>query len=260
MQSVALRSAEAQWLSAPAHPSLPAGETHVWRASLERGGAQRAALYDTLSGDERARADRFHFERDRNHFIVARGILRQLLARYLGCQPAELGFVYGPRGKPAVATPVMRGGSLVQDAALHFNLSHSHGLALFAFARGAELGVDVEHIRPDFDSAEIAERFFSAREQAELRALPSAQRAEAFFNGWTRKEAYIKAMGAGLSIALDSFDVTLAPGAPARLLAVRGAPAESPRMCLYALHPGPDFAAALVVAGHSAAPMLFALE
>ena len=245
-----IRSAP-DWPVPLAHPALRAGEPHVWRASLDLAAPRAAALYATLSADERERAARFHFERDRGRFIAARGFLRELLAGYLDHPPASLRFSYGPRGKPALAAP---------SANISFNLSHTHGLALFAFARDAALGVDIEHVRAGFATEDIAERFFSPREQSSLRALPAAQRAEGFFNGWTRKEAYIKATGDGLAIPLDSFDVTLAPGELPRLLAVRATDAPASRWSLYALAPGPDFAAALVVDGPCSAPLLFAVE
>ena len=243
-------SSAADWPVPPAHPALRAGEPHVWRAALDLDAPRLAEFQATLSADECERAARFHFERDRSHFIAARGFLRELLSGYLDCPAAALHFSYGPRGKPALAAPA---------ANLSFNLSHAHGLALFAFARGAALGVDIEHVRAGFATADIAERFFSPREQSSLRALPAAQRAEGFFNGWTRKEAYIKATGDGLAIPLDSFDVTLAPGEAPRLLAVRAADALASRWSLYDLSPGPDFAAALVVAGGCSAPLLFAI-
>jgi 4'-phosphopantetheinyl transferase len=164
-----------------------------------------------LDAGERARAERFVFERHRRRFTAARGLLRETLAAELGGDPAALRFEYGPRGKPRLAA-----GS---DDGLRFNVSHSGELLLIALARGAELGVDVEAVRPDIDHAAIARRFFSACEQAALLALPDPLRARGFFAIWTRKEAYVKLLGGGLSIPLDGFDVSL--DEPARLL--RGA-------------------------------------
>lgn len=262
-----LHAVDAHWLDTPSHPILRAGEPHVWRASLDLSAPRLAVLYATLSSDERARAARFHFDRDRNHFIAARGLLRELLGSYVNRAPASLCFAYGQRGKPSLAAPESAASLPIratqsetppQAGELRFNLSHSHGLTLFAFARGTELGVDVEHIRLDFATNEIAERFFSPPERAALRALPAAQRAEGFFNCWTRKEAYIKATGDGLSIPLDSFDVTLAPGQPARLLAVRGTPDAAIRWSMWALTPASGFVAALLVA-RSSPPALFDL-
>ena len=168
------------------------------------------SLEATLADEEKARAARFIFERDRDRFIAARGILRDLLGRYLRCAPQTIEFVYGPRGKPAVAGAAAR-------PDICFNLSHSHGLAVVAIGREREVGIDVELIRPEFAGEEIAKRYFSAKEIAELSRLPAELRTEGFFLCWTRKEAYIKAKGDGLQIPLDSFDVSLSPGRPATL-------------------------------------------
>jgi 4'-phosphopantetheinyl transferase len=162
----------------------------------------------TLEPHELERAGRFHFEKHRQHFNVARGFLRTVVARYLETQPEVLRFVYGAYGKPALAS----------DDTLRFNLSHSNEVALLAVARAAELGVDVEFIRADFASEDIARRFFSRAEVEAFNALPREEQVAAFFRCWTRKEAYIKAIGKGLSQPLDAFDVTLTPGAAPELM------------------------------------------
>jgi 4'-phosphopantetheinyl transferase len=218
---------------------LGPGDVHVWAACLDD--LPEASLRLLLSADERARGGRFHFERDRRRFVNARGLLRALLGRYLDVDPARLLFGYGPRGKPFLAA---RG-------ELRFNVSHSSGLALLAFARGLELGVDVERERPLPESEDIASRYFSAREGAELRGLRVEERGAAFFRCWTRKEAFIKATGDGLSRPLDEFDVTLAPGEPARLLRVLGEPEAAGRFRLEDLRPAPGFAGALAVEGEA---------
>lgn len=189
------------------------------------------------------RAELFHFEQDRKRFIVGRGVLRTILALYLGTEPSRLQFCYGPHGKPYLA-------DRLGDATLRFNLAHSHELALYAFTRGREIGVDLEYIRYMPGVEQIAARFFSTRENAVLHALPTSQKQEAFFNCWTLKEAYIKAIGNGLAQPLDKFDVSLAPGEPARLLSVEGAPEEASRWSLKALTPAPGYVAALAVEGH----------
>jgi 4'-phosphopantetheinyl transferase len=217
---------------------LPDDEVHVWRADLSLDSAAIARLVATLSPDERARAARFHFERDRRRFTAARGVLRQILAGYLGQDPALIEFNYSPSGKPSL------------DSDVRFNMSHSHELALYAIARRKEVGVDVERIRPQVAEEQIAERFFSPREAATLRALPANVQAEAFFNCWTRKEAYIKARGEGLGIPLDSFDVSLAPGEPAAILAVRNEPQEMLRWSIESLAPAPGYVSAVVAEGH----------
>jgi len=159
-----------------------------------------------LSAEERGRADQFRFERDRRRYIARRGVLRELIGSYLDCDPAGVAFVHNAYGKPAIA-----------HSDLRFNLSHSHGMALYAFCRGADIGCDIERRDPKFAAEQIPERFFSPDEVRALPSLPLHEQTEAFFNCWTRKEAYIKAVGQGLSIALDSFDVSLAPGEPAAL-------------------------------------------
>ena len=219
-------------------PGLGPGDVHVWRAELDLPVAAVAALDALLSGDERDRAARFHFERDRRRFTVARGGLRALLGAYLGAPAAAIAFDYGSHGKPRLAGALTAGD-------LRFNVSHSAGVALYAVARGREVGVDVEGHREDFATAEIAERFFSPAERQALAALPPDRRCEAFFACWARKEAYIKARGLGLSLALDAFDVSLAPGEPAALLATRDDPAERDRWSVRALDPGPGLAGAI---------------
>jgi 4'-phosphopantetheinyl transferase len=191
----------------------------------------------TLSTDEKVRSERFHFARDRDHFIAARGILRQLLASYSQSSPAELQFSYGAQKKPALMAKNMA-------AAVRFNLSHSHGLAVFAFSEQREVGIDLELIQPGFATDGIAERYFSARELAELRALPPQKMSEGFFHCWTRKEAYVKAHGAGLHIPLDSFDVTLTPGAPERLRST-----DSERWSLCSFEPASQYVGAIVGEG-----------
>ncbi len=226
------------------HPMLGRDEVHVWRVCLDPDASYVTSLRQTLSADERARAGRFYFEKDREHFIVARGLLRVILSRYLDIEPSQLRFCYSPFGKPSLVTTS-------DQKTLSFNVSHSCGLALYAVTRDRKIGIDLERIRTDFACEQIAERFFSPREKAMLRAL-QAEKAKhrAFFNCWTRKEAYIKARGEGLSLPLDQFDVSLAPGEPATLLNVRGDPLEASRWSLQELFPGPGYVAALAVEGH----------
>jgi 4'-phosphopantetheinyl transferase len=217
---------------------------HVWRTPLDLTELQVRSLWDTLAADECQRAERFFFEKDRTHFVVARGLLRILLGRYLRQDALHLRFTYGPHGKPTLATDT--GG-----VALRFNVSHSHGLALYALTRGREVGVDVERIRPEIAQEKIAERFFSPREVTVLRGLPTPLQAPAFFACWTRKEAYIKAKGAGLTLPLDQFDVSLAPGEPAALLHTAWDLQEAAGWTLQDLAPAPGYRAAVAVAGHA---------
>jgi 4'-phosphopantetheinyl transferase len=187
--------------------ALGPDELHVWEAWLDRPRDAVERLRTTLSADERARAARFRFDRDRDRFVVGRGLLRRLLGSYLGTTAAEVSFVYGAHGKPLLA-----------DAGLWFNVSHSGAVALFAFSTAGEVGIDVELDAPEFARERIAERFFSPAEVTALRSLPPALQGRAFMACWTRKEAFIKARGDGMSLALDSFDVSLTPGSPAALL------------------------------------------
>jgi 4'-phosphopantetheinyl transferase len=199
-------------------------------------------LSQLLSHDEQARAARFHFERDRRRFIVGRGALRIMVGRYLGADPDQLRFRYESHGKPSLSVEFNHCG-------LRFSLAHSNELAVYAFTRGRELGIDVEYIHSLPDAEQIAARFFSAQENVTLRTLPESQRLEAFFNCWTRKEAYIKAIGDGLSHPLDQFQVSLSPEEAARLLNVEGTPEETTRWSMTSFVPAPGYVAALVVEG-----------
>lgn len=181
-------------------PALAADDVHVWHVDLRR---KADTLEPLLSEDEVERADRFRFERDRRRYVVGRGLVRTLLGRYLRRDPAGLVFRYGRYGRPELPT-------------LSFNVSHSGETALVAVALDGDVGVDVEQLRPEPAEEEVAERFFSRREVEALRSLRRVEQPSAFLACWTRKEAFVKALGDGLSLALDSFDVTLRPGeAPA---------------------------------------------
>lgn len=244
MKSVEIAAAcfDVPWLSPPGRLGLARSAVHVWRAGLDQSPSQADGFLNTLDDDELSRADRFYFSRDRERFIVARGVLRAILGRYLNRVPESLGFDYNIHGKPALASE--------SDAdTIHFNLSHSHGTALYAFARGREIGVDLEFIRCDLEAEQIAERFFSHREISTLRALPQSLRKYAFFLCWTRKEAYIKARGDGLSMPLDQFDVSLIPGEPAALLSTQPDTDDALRWSLRNLIPASGYAAALATKG-----------
>ena len=224
--------------------ALDGDEVHVWRAASDATEGRLEELSQSLGADERARAERFAFRRDRDRFIVRRGLLRAILGRYLSVDPARLQFDYGASGKPALAR---RWGGMQ----LRFNVSHSAGLVLYAMTRGREVGVDLEQIRPAVAHERVAEHFFSPREVAALRALPVQTQPEAFFACWTRKEAYVKAKGDGLPLGLDRFEVSLVPGEPAALLRTAGDAGEASRWWLQALAPGRGYAAALAVEGHA---------
>lgn len=220
---------------------LSSHEVHIWHANLDGHAADSLQLLLTV--DEVSRADRFHFPKDRNHYIVARALLRKLLAGYMGIGAGDLRFVYAEKGKPALEEG--------QRNSLNFNLAHSHGQVIYAFSRGRELGVDLEFMREELAGDKIAERFFSPSEIVALQALPQDVRQQAFFDCWTRKEAYIKARGDGLSMPLDEFDVSLAPDEAAALLRNKKEPTEVARWQMQSIPASPGYVAALVVEGHS---------
>lgn len=185
---------------------------HIWQIDLNQSEQIADELYSLLSLDEQQKTDRFHFPRHRRRSIIARANLRIILAKYLNLEPAELSFTYAEHGKPEIKNTIN----------LEFNLSHSHELALLAITEGMPIGIDLEYRRPERAGLEIAQRFFSTEEYETLKSLPAAQHCEAFFNAWTRKEAFIKAIGQGLSYPLDDFAVTLSPQEPACLIQIKG--------------------------------------
>ena len=222
--------------------NLASDAVHVWSGSQDQPASAIAAFHAILSRDEQERASRFKFEKHRVHFIAAHGILRRLLGAYLEIAPAHVRFRKSDHDKPFLSDGLPSGD-------LRFNMSHSGGRVMLAFAIGRELGIDIEQVRPDFATQEIAERFFSRSEVDKLRSLPRDVQSEAFFNCWTRKEAFIKAIGEGLSCPLDTFDVTLAPGEPARLLATRVEGQPASRWSMQSLDVGEGYKAAIAVEG-----------
>jgi 4'-phosphopantetheinyl transferase len=223
--------------------ALPKNEIHVWRASLDQDLACLQQLVKFLSSDELDRADRFHFETDKNRFIIGRGILRNILSYYLGIAPERLQFCYGSRGKPALQTGD-------RSHPLHFNLSHSQGLALYAFTRDRQIGIDIEYVRNLSGLDQIVAQFFSARENATFLALPPSQKQAAFFHGWTCKEAVLKALGEGLALPLNQFDVSLLPDRPAELLSIHGDRAAAKQWFLQSFVPASNYVAAVAVERH----------
>jgi 4'-phosphopantetheinyl transferase len=219
-------------------------DVHIWQLSLDQSAATMNHLRQLLAADEEERARRFHFEVDRRHFIAGRGCLRMILSRYLKTSPEKIEFTYTDYGKPQVAA------SGEPEQLLNFNLAHSRGVALYAFTRLGQIGVDIEYIRPEFPDREIARRFFSASEVARLENLPVETRPQAFFNCWTRKEAFIKAKGVGLSMPLDQFDVNLDPAEPAALLRTTWDENEAAQWSLRAIETAPGYAAAVAVRAH----------
>jgi len=226
----------------PAELAPPGPEAiHVWSVPLDPPAGEVAAARRLLAPDEAARADRFRFDRHRRRYTVGRAALRTLLGRYLGVEPRAVAFRYGRNEKPYLAD----GSAPAGDPPLWFNLSNSAELAVVAFGTSAELGVDVEALRAMPDALAIAERFFSAAEREALAAVPAAELDRAFFRCWTRKEAYLKAVGTGITVPLHAFDVTLAPGEPARMLALDGDPGLAAAWRLHHLEPAPGYVGAL---------------
>ena len=229
-------------LSRVAPLALPPDEVHVWLVDLSRAAGRPERYAAVLSNDERQRAARYAFDPPRLRFITTRKTLRELLGGYLNLPPQRIRLAYGEHGKPHLAGRLAVGG-------LHFNLAHSGDLALLAFARGRRLGVDVEQVRSLPELMTIANRYFTANEAAQVAALPEEERQAAFFACWTRKEAFIKALGAGFALPPDRFEVSLGAGEPPRLVAVKGMPGEAERWSLAAWEPRPGYVAALAVEG-----------
>jgi 4'-phosphopantetheinyl transferase len=237
----AMVAGETTWHRPGGNYVLPQDEVHVWRATPVCPAERIDELATILAPDERQRADRFHFDLDRRRYVVGRGLLRTLLGHCLGTPADELRFDYSAFGKPSLAAG--------PRLPLQFNVSHSGELVLIALTLGRALGVDVERIRPDIAADRIATQFFSANECEALATLAGDIQCDAFFSCWTRKEAYLKARGDGLSLALDQFDVAFLPGEAARLLETRHDPAEACRWALRQLDPGRGYKAALAVEG-----------
>lgn len=236
-------ASHATWPDGPLRPALAPGEVHLWLADLADAAGIAARLAATLSADEGERAARFRHARDRDRFRAVRGILRALLARYLGRPAAGLRFTYSAYGKPELA----------DGLDLRFNLAHAGERAIYAVTLGRPVGVDIEPARPELATPAIAAQFFAASENEALARLGPQLWAGGFFRCWTRKEAYVKAQGLGLSLPLDRFAVTLAPGEPAALLATYDDPAEAGRWTLYDPGLAPPYVGALAVAGPIAA-------
>ncbi|GAC1362153.1 MAG: 4'-phosphopantetheinyl transferase superfamily protein [Ktedonobacteraceae bacterium] len=228
------------WEVPPTDKTLHADEVHVWLADQKIFLTAIPVLYRLLNVDEVRKAAQFRFEKDRNRYIIAHGLLRLLLANYVQLPAAQLNYCYNAYGKPELAI------SHGQDT-LHFNLSHTHELIIYAFTYSRHVGIDIEYIRGNIEYEQLAKHYFSSFEYAELQRLPLSIRRQVFFQCWTRKEAYIKARGLGLSLGLDTFDITVQPGLPVRLLASRENAQETTRWLFAPLPIDADYAGTLVV-------------
>ena len=232
---------------------LPDEEVHVWQVDQVAWEKETGALFELLDSDERERAARFKFPEPRNQFVISRALLRQCLGRYLHVEAREIRFRTTANGKPELAA---NADLHLQDFPvndLRFNLSHTHGVTVFAVTRHRQVGVDVEKIREDTNALELAERFFSRQEVEWLRSQPASEHIPSFFSCWTAKEAYIKAHGQGLSMSLSSFGVLPIIGAAdSKLrLSVYDDPQESRRWSIWQLDLEQTLRAALAVEGET---------
>jgi 4'-phosphopantetheinyl transferase len=232
----------ARWTPPPARVELTAHEVHVWYVSLAQPATRVQRLAQLLAPEESQRAASYVFARDSDRFVVGRGALRVILGRYLGCDPAALAFTNNPFGKPGLVPSA-------EGTDVQFNVAHSGDTCLIAATVQRRVGVDVEVLHHDIDCLRLARHCFSPYEVRVLTGLPPVLQYIAFYTGWTRKEAFIKARGEGLSLPLDQFDVTLAPGEPPRLLATRYDTEDAARWSLATLTPGPGLIGALAVEG-----------
>jgi 4'-phosphopantetheinyl transferase len=231
------------WQTPPTDLSLPPDEVHIWRVNLETTPAVLQRCETVLSPSERARAQRYVFERDRRRWTVARATLRLLLSRYLQTETTLFEFDLNEFGKPSLATPY-------KETNIEFNLSHSAEIALYAFTRARLIGVDVEYMRADLDFDGVARHSFSLQERHTLRNLVDEEKRRAFFRGWTCKEAYAKALGKGFSQAFNQFSVSLLPSQPFALVEQNEDEQELARWSFLGLDVGAGYAGALVVEGH----------
>ena len=221
--------------------TLAPGEVDLWVIDLDLPASVVKSLSHHLEPEERERAERFRFDRHRRRFRVRRARLRQLLAAYQGLEPGAVRFDYGPRGKPSLVAEQDRH----REGKLEFNLSDSEDLAVVAVARNLEIGVDVEVLRSMPDALSISEHFFAEGERQVLRGVPEGDVSSAFFNCWTRKEAYLKAIGEGLAVPLDRFEVTLYPAEPCRFEHVDGDAQEATHWTLLSFEPTANAVGAL---------------
>lgn len=222
---------------------LPREEVHLWRVDLAAVADGELRWLKILSPDEQTKAARFHFARDRRRFASTRAVLRTVLGAYLGSEPENIVFAYARKGKPFLKPRIFA-------ESIDFNVSHSGDVALLVFSRGRSVGVDVEQIRDNLDTLAIARRYFSAHEQSQLAAFPPGERSAGFFRCWTRKEAYIKARGDGLSLPLDSFDVSLEARNQTALLGCRTDDTDITMWPLQDIAVGKGYASAICVQGH----------
>ena len=231
------------WKPPPAHVILPYNELHIWLADLDNSWAAAWEWERVLNEEERAQADRLRFDQDQKRFVTARGVLRTIIGQYyLGMEPSLVEFYFGTRGKPFVK-------GYPEKMSFQFNSSHSRSFALYGFIQEYAIGVDIEYIRAIQEAASIIDGNCSEREKTSYHSLPEHERLSAFFNCWTRKESFIKAIGEGLYYPLDKFDVSLRPDAPAKILSIDKSSSEAARWTLMDINPLEGFLGAAAVRG-----------
>ena len=233
---------KSSWTSPPGRVQLGTGQLHVWCADMADFHSRLQDFRAILSDSEITRAERFKFPNDRDHYCVRHGIRRLLLARYLRVDPVAVEFQHGARGKPEFAG---------RSQHVHFNDSHSGELALYAVAADCPIGVDIEQVKPVPDFEAIAENYFSPREVAAMRALPSGQRMEAFYSCWTRKEALLKATGEGIGTSLPKVEVTLGREEDPAVLSIDGDQDARLNWSLRAFCPAAGYVGAAAFARHN---------
>jgi 4'-phosphopantetheinyl transferase len=234
------------WDPGPSSLTLIDNEVHLWLANLDESLDLRETFAALLSEDELERAWRFRFQRDRDYLIVRRALLRILLARYLRTSPSAIYLTYTDEGKPQLGPPLCKAG-------LHFSVSHSRGIAMYALTQGRAVGVDIEAVRPVPEAEQVAHVSFSPTEGDAFRALPPDEALTGFFNCWTAKEAIVKALGKGLSFPLDGFTVSLEPSEPASLLSTDNDLRLAAGWSLRRVEPAPGRIATVAVDGEISA-------
>jgi 4'-phosphopantetheinyl transferase len=241
---------EVYWQPPPAEFSLDAKRIHVWRIWLDLPDDQLEFLRRTLSPDQLKKAKKFRFQRDQKRFIATHGCTRKILSNYLSLPPVLISYVHNEFGKPELADEI-------NPEKLHFNLSHSEDIALLGISSGKRVGVDIERIVPNRATEEVARRFFSPSEVDQIVSLPEDQQIPAFYRCWTRKEAYIKTRGEGMSIPLDQFEVSCSPEEIPKILHVQGDRDEASRWSIHHIEPLKGYVAALAVEGHPEGLLLY---
>jgi 4'-phosphopantetheinyl transferase len=232
------------------HGELQSNSIHIWYAAIDTNAVEINKYVKLLSQNEVLRASKFKFQIDKDRFIISRAILKHLLGAYLNIKPNDIMFKIGDYGKPYF--PNMEN--------LKFNISHSGNMAVFAFVKEVEIGVDIEKVKDSFDVMDIAGNFFSTKEITTLTALPETDRNLAFYRCWTRKESLIKTIGTGLSFPLDSFSVSMDDDNKAELLETKWDPTEKSLWCLSSFVPHDGYIAAVAVKGRIDSIVYMALD